>query len=59
MIKIDARRFLKMKLTPIANDYSFIKEIGKGGFGSVYKGKDKKNDEVRAIKKINKKSLTA
>ncbi len=59
MIKIENKRFLKMKTTPITKDYQFCKEIGKGGFGAVYKAKDKKNNEVRAIKKINKNALTA
>ncbi len=42
MIQIDHKRFLKMKETPIALDYDIQKEIGKGGFGSVFRAMDKK-----------------
>jgi calcium-dependent protein kinase len=58
MIQIDHKKFLRMKITPISDDYELFNEIGKGGFGSVFKAKDRKTNEVRAIKKINKSSLT-
>lgn len=54
MIQIDHKRFLRMKETPIAHDYDIQQEIGKGGFGSVFRAMDKKTSEVRAVKKISK-----
>lgn len=57
MIQIDPRKFLKMKETVITDDYEFLNEIGKGGFGSVFKALKKNSNEIRAIKKINKSTL--
>lgn len=59
MIQIDPKRFLRMKETPITQDYEIQQEIGKGGFGSVFRAMDKKTSEVRAIKKISKALLNA
>lgn len=42
MIQIDHKRFLRMKETPITQDYDIQQEIGKGGFGSVFRAMDKK-----------------
>ena len=39
------------------NKYEKLEIIGKGGCGIVYKGKIKKNGELRAIKFINKKEI--
>ena len=58
MIQIDPRKFLKIKETLITDDYEFLNEIGKGSFGSVFKAFNKKSNEVRAIKKINKSTLS-
>ena len=42
MIQIDHKRFLRMKETPITQDYDIQQEIGKGGFGAVFRATDKK-----------------
>lgn len=42
MIQIDHKKFLRIKESPIIDDYDLGNEIGKGGFGCVYKGKYRK-----------------
>lgn len=42
MIQIDHKKFVKTKLSPISMDYDLMNEIGKGGFGCVFRGRDKK-----------------
>jgi hypothetical protein len=39
MIQIDPKKFLKTKGNSIYDDYELIKEIGKGGFGSVFRAR--------------------
>ena len=34
------------------NDYSFIKTVGQGGFGEVYKVLSKKDDHIYAVKRV-------
>ena len=50
-------KFIMMKKTPINQDYIFVKTVGEGSFGKVYKGQLKSSGEYRAIKKIDKKCL--
>ena len=38
------------KRKPTRNSYSFIHQIGSGGFGSVWKVKDKQSQEIYAMK---------
>jgi serine/threonine protein kinase len=57
MIQIDPKNFIVMKETPISKDYDIKNEIGKGGFGSVYKAFEKNIEEMRAVKKIKKKDM--
>lgn len=54
MIQIDPKKFMKIKTTPVINDYELINEVGKGGFGSVFKAREKKSSQLRAVKKIKK-----
>ena len=39
--------------------YEIIKEIGTGGYGCVYEGRDKKTKELRAIKVMNIEKIKA
>ena len=38
----------------LSKDYKLLDKIGKGGFGSVYKARDLKNQEIVAMKVIEK-----
>lgn len=46
-----------MKRKNFLYDYKLIKEIGRGGFGCVYKVAMKNGQIFRAAKKINKANL--
>lgn len=46
-----------MKKRNFSDDYRIINEIGRGGFGCVYKVAMKNTDIYRAAKKINKEKL--
>jgi serine/threonine protein kinase len=47
-----------VKTTPIIDDYQCIREIGRGSYGSVYRARDKRTNELRAIKIIDKQNMT-
>jgi serine/threonine protein kinase len=57
-IQIDPKQFIVMKTNSILEDYIIDKEIGKGGYGIVYRGTDKVQKEPRAIKKIFKDKMS-
>ncbi len=57
MITIEYNQFIVMKKTPIKKDFDLLKEIGKGSYGQVFKAKENKSGELRAIKKIDKSKL--
>lgn len=56
-IKIKWNSFIKMKKKNYLEEYIVIKEIGKGGFGTVSKVKAKYTGVLRAAKKIKKSAL--
>lgn len=56
-IRVRWDKFIKMKKRVFSNDYKIINEIGRGGFGCVYKVSMKNTDIQRAAKKINKDKL--
>lgn len=59
MKKVTVRwnKFIQMKQKRFTDDYEVISEIGRGGFGSVYKVMMKNGRIFRAAKKIMKDSL--
>lgn len=56
-IKIKWNSFIKLKNKDYLTDYNIIEEIGRGGFGCVYRAKMKYTGITRAAKKIPKKLL--
>ena len=58
MVQFDPRKFISMKSTPISRDYEILEEIGKGGYGVVYKAQAREDGEARAIKTIKKSLLS-
>lgn len=56
-IKIKWNSFIKLKKKNFLEDYVVLKEIGKGGFGTVSKVQAKYSGVMRAAKKIKKSSL--
>lgn len=56
-VKVKWNNFIKMKKKKFSDDYYVLEEIGKGGFGFVYKVTTKRTFIPRAAKRINKKNL--
>ena len=44
---------IKVRSEPIANSYKFVKKIGAGTYGEVFKASHLKTQNLRAIKKIS------
>lgn len=56
-MRILGESFYKIRTEDISPYYQMVKKIGEGSFGSVYKGKCLKTDELRAIKVLKKKIM--
>ena len=48
----------KAENSKIEDNYKIISKLGKGSFGSVFKVRNLKNNEIRALKVIKKSSIT-
>jgi len=57
-IKVKWNTFIKMKKRNYLEDYSVLKEIGRGGFGCVHKVKARYTGIYRAAKRIKKGQLS-
>jgi serine/threonine protein kinase len=49
----DISNMVKVKQEPITNYYKFVKKVGEGTYGEVFKAEQEKTGNIRAIKKIN------
>ena len=56
-VRVKWNEFIRMKKKKFADDYYVVKELGKGGFGTVFKVVNKTGSICRAAKRILKKSL--
>jgi calcium-dependent protein kinase len=56
-VQVKWNDFIKMKKKKFSDDYYIMTQIGKGGFGSVYKVMMKNGSLLRAAKKIEKSLL--
>lgn len=56
-VEVKWNKFIKMKKRNFQEDYKIVNEIGRGGFGCVYKVVMKNGHIQRAAKKINKDRL--
>lgn len=53
-VKFRKKNFIKQKKGRADEKYKYLKEIGKGTFGSVYLAEDRETQAIRAIKVIQK-----
>lgn len=51
-MEVKWNKFIKMKRKNFLSDYSVVREVGRGGFGCVYKVAMKNSNIFRAAKKI-------
>lgn len=56
-IAVDWGSFIKLKQKNFINNYRIIRELGRGGYGVVYRVQMKSSDTQRAMKSIKKSSL--
>ena len=56
-VKVKWDHFIKMKRRQFLDDYKILTEIGRGGYGSVYRVIMKNGNILRAAKKISKNKL--
>ena len=56
-VKVKWDHFIKMKKKKFIDDYKILDEIGRGGYGAVYRVQMKNTQILRAAKKIAKNKL--
>jgi calcium-dependent protein kinase len=47
-------KFPKSKSGDVMNNYEILKKLGEGSYGKIYKVKNKKTEEIRAMKQMDK-----
>ena len=57
LMRIEMKNFIGSNKGDPWHDYDLLEEVGKGGYGRVYKAISKSCDAVRAIKVIEKKGM--
>ena len=53
-VKMGRKIFVGKSETGIMDEYDILKQLGKGGYGKVYRVKNKKTGEIRACKQLSK-----
>ena len=53
-VKMGRKIFVGKSGTSIMDEYDVIKQLGKGGYGKVYRVRNKKTGEIRACKQLSK-----
>ena len=56
-VAIDLKNFVRQRNENVYDIYEKVQHLGNGAFGDVYKVKRKKDNEIRALKEINKSYL--
>ena len=54
---INKESFVTIKKGDITQNYEIIKKIGEGGYGKIYKVKNKESGDIRAMKQIMKSKI--
>jgi calcium-dependent protein kinase len=56
-LKINKESFVTINKGDITQNYEIIKKIGEGGYGKIYKVKNKESGDIRAMKQIMKSKI--
>ena len=56
-LKINKESFVTITKGDITQNYEIIKKIGEGGYGKIYKVKNKESGDIRAMKQIMKSKI--
>ena len=56
-VRIDLKNFVRQRNENVFDIYAKLKHLGNGAYGDVYKVKRKNDNEIRALKEINKSLL--
>ena len=56
-LKINKESFVSIIKGDITQFYEIVKKIGEGGFGKIYKVKNKESGDIRAMKQIMKSKI--
>ena len=56
-LKINKESFVTINKGDITQFYEIVKKIGEGGYGKIYKVKNKESGDIRAMKQIMKSKI--